>query len=144
MRQTAMMLGHALVAGACSGEALALDEPRSLWGGVDPVSGSIIDGHHPQRGALLTGRILAMRSGRGSSSSSGALLEMVRLGTHPTAVLLAETDPILALGAIVALELYSVTVPVVVLGPDDLRRIGTGERLRVAVDGTVEQVVEAD
>jgi len=135
-----VMSGHALVAGDCTGEALALDQPLSLWGGADPVSGSIIDQHHPQRGALLSGRVLVMRSGRGSSSSSGALLEMARLGTHPTAVLLADADPIIALGAIVARELYSLTVPVVVVAAGDLSRIRTGDRLTIAVDGSVEHV----
>jgi predicted aconitase with swiveling domain len=134
------MSGHTLVAGDCTGEALVLDQPLSLWGGADPLSGRIIDQHHPQRGALISGRVLVMPSGRGSSSSSGALLEMARLGTHPTVVLLAETDPILALGAIVARELYSLTVPVVVLAASDLSRIRTGERLRIAADGSVEHV----
>ena len=114
---SAGLLGKALVAGEAAGEALVLDQPLSLWGGADPTTGAIIDQHHPQRGARMSGRVLVMQSGRGSSSSSGALLEMVRQQTNPAAVVLAEADPILALGAIVAREIYSVIVPIIVLAP---------------------------
>jgi len=46
-------------------------------------------------------------------------------------------DPILALGAIVAQELYGVTVPVIVLGAEDAEAIGDGDHLRIEPDGTV-------
>ena len=48
-----------------SGRALVLDEGLSLWGGMDPATGELIDSHHPQRGASLIGRIVVMPSGRG-------------------------------------------------------------------------------
>ena len=50
------------------GPALVLDEPLSLWGGMDPATGELIDARHPQRGARLTGRVVVMPSARGSSS----------------------------------------------------------------------------
>lgn len=103
-----------LVPGEASGVVLVLDEPLSFWGGVDPSSGEVIDVHHPQRGANVAGRVLVMPSGRGSSSSSSVLAEAIRAGTAPAAIVLAERDPILALGAIVARELYGRTIPVVV------------------------------
>src|SRR5262245_49125756 len=103
-----------LVAGTARGAALVLDEPLSFWGGVGPATGDVIDVRHPQRGANVTGRVLIMPSGRGSSSSSSVLAECVRAGTAPAAIVLAERDPILALGAIVARELYGRTIPVVV------------------------------
>jgi predicted aconitase with swiveling domain len=103
-----------LVAGEASGPALVLDEPLSFWGGVDPATGDIVDVHHPQHGANVAGRVLVMPSGRGSSSSSSVLAEAIRAGTAPVAIVLLEPDPILALGAIVARELYGRTIPVVV------------------------------
>lgn len=95
--------------------ALILDEGLSLWGGMDPATGELIDAHHPQRGANLAGRVVVMPSGRGSSSSASVLAEAVRAGTAPAAILLREPDLILAIGAAVAVELYGVRVPVVVL-----------------------------
>jgi predicted aconitase with swiveling domain len=107
---------RALVEGEGEGVALVLDEPLSFWGGFDPATGRVIDVHHPQRGALLTDRVLIMPTGRGSSSSSYVVAEAIRTGTAPAAILLREADPILALGAIVARELYGRRVPVLELG----------------------------
>jgi uncharacterized protein len=116
-----------LAAGSARGEAIVLDQPLSFWGGVDPTSGTVIDRRHPQVGASVEGRVLVMPFGRGSSSSSTVLAEAIRLGTAPAAIVLLEPDPILALGAAVARELYGRSLPVVVLPPDDFRRIRTGD-----------------
>ena len=111
-----------------TGRALVLDEGLSLWGGMDPATGLLIDARHPQRGASLTGRIVVMPSGRGSSSSASVLAEAVRARTAPAAILLGEPDLILAIGAAVAEELYGVVVPVVVLPADELASIDDGAR----------------
>ncbi len=107
--------GRTLVAGRAEGLALVLHAPLSFWGGLDPATGTLIDTHHPQRGAIVTGRILLMPAGRGSSSSSYVLAEAIRAGTAPAAIVLREADGIIALGAIVARELYGSAIPVVVL-----------------------------
>lgn len=129
-----MAEGRTLAPGAAEGEALVLAEPLSFWGGMDPASGTLIDAHHPQRGALLAGRVVVMRSGRGSSSASSVLAEAIRAGTAPAAVLLLEPDPIIALGSVVAAELYGAACPVVVLDAPDHRRLQSGDRLRVVAD----------
>ena len=107
--------------------ALVLEEPLSLWGGMDPATGELIDAHHPQRGTNLAGRAVVMRSGRGSSSSASVLAEAVRAGVAPAALLLAEPDLILSIGSAVAEELYGVRVPVVVLPRARLEAIRDGE-----------------
>ena len=124
--------GRALVEGEATGKALILDEPLSFWGGLDPATGVVIDPHHPQRGVRVTGRVLVMPSGRGSSSSSSILAEAIRLGTAPAAIVLAEPDQIVALGAIVAGELYGTVVPVVLVGPASLKPIRNGSGVRIA------------
>jgi uncharacterized protein len=107
--------GVALTPGRATAPVLVLAEPLSFWGGVDAASGTIIDTHHPQLGQSVAGRILMLHSGRGSSSSSSVLAETIRNRVGPAAILLVSSDPILALGCLVAEELYSVHVPVVVL-----------------------------
>lgn len=107
--------------------ALVLDEPLSLWGGMDPATGELIDAHHPQRGVNLAGRAVVMRSGRGSSSSASVLAEAVRAGVAPAAFLLGEPDLILSIGSAVAEELYGVRVPVIVLPPGRLEAIRDGD-----------------
>ena len=103
-----------LLEGSATGQVLVLREPLSFWGGVDPVTGRIIDASHPQLGETITGRLLVLPHGRGSSSSSSVLAESLRLGTGPAAILLTEPDPILLVGALVAKTLYGSVCPVVV------------------------------
>lgn len=131
------MKGIVLAGGAAEGRALRLDEPLSLWGGVDPASGQIIDARHPQRGTVVSGRVLVMPSVRGSSSSSSVLAEAVRAGCAPAAILLGEPDLILAVGAAVAEELYDVRVPVLQLAMSDLAVIPDGATVAIGEAGTV-------
>lgn len=100
--------------GTARGEVLHLDEPLSLWGGVDPETGSIVEKGHPQHGATLAGRILVMPHGRGSSSSSSVLAELLRTGRGPAGIVLRSPDPILVIGALVARALYDAMCPVLV------------------------------
>ena len=119
--------GRTLFAGSARGLALRLDEPLSLWGGMDPATGTVIDRRHPQAGENLAGRVVLMPSGRGSSSSSSVLAESVRAGSAPAAMILLEPDPIVALGAVVSAELYGRRVPVVVLDQAAYLAIGSGD-----------------
>jgi predicted aconitase with swiveling domain len=132
-----VMKGRVLFDGGADGKALVLSEPLSLWGGLDPQTGELIGAHHPQRGALLSGRMLVMPSSRGSSSSSSVLAEAVRSGHAPAAILLGEPDLILAVGAAVAAELYGERVPVVVLRAEDRTAIHDGMRVRVTAGGEI-------
>ena len=119
------------------GRALVLAEGLSLWGGMDPATGDLIDAHHPQRGASLTGRVVVMPSGRGSSSSASVLAEAVRAKTAPAAILLGEPDLILDIGSAVAEELYGTVVPVFVLDQERLAAIRDGEMVRIGPDRSV-------
>lgn len=101
-----------LVEGEARGELVVLSAPLSFWGGFDPETGEIVDRNHPDRGRMLTGRIVAMPHGRGSSSSSSVLAESLRLGTGPAGLVVGEPDGILVAGATVARLLYAVACPV--------------------------------
>jgi hypothetical protein len=133
-------MAEVLVGGEAEGEALVLAEPLSLWGGLDPESGEIIDRRHPAAGARVTGHVLVLPAGRGSSSASSILLEAVRLGTAPAAIITAEIDAILALGATVARELYGHAPPVLVLLPPAYHQLQTGWRLHISAEGMITTV----
>ena len=124
-----MFEGRVLVPGEARGKLLLLEEPLSFWGGVDPRSGDIIDRHHPQVERSVTGAIVAMPSGRGSPSSSSVLAESTRAGTGPAGIILTEDDRIVALGALVAAELYGASIPVVVCKADDLSTLESGREI---------------
>lgn len=105
---------RALVAGSATGELLNLTAPLSLWGGLDPDTGLIIDRSHPELGQSMTGAIVTMPFGRGSSSSSSVLAEALRLGTGPAGFILDLPDSILVIGSLVANRLYGTVCPIVV------------------------------
>jgi predicted aconitase with swiveling domain len=121
-----------LLPGEARGEVVVLDEPLSMWGGFDPATGEVIDRHHPQAGMNLTGRVIVMPSGRGSSSSSTVLAEAIRLGTAPAAIVLRQPDDIILLGALVAKELYGLVCPVAVADGVDYEELRTGETVVIS------------
>jgi predicted aconitase with swiveling domain len=123
---------RALVPGPAAGPALVLTEPLSFWGGVDPADGRIIDRRHPQAEESVRGKVVVMPSGRGSSSSSSVLAETIRAATGPVAIVLAGPDGILALGALVAANLYGRATPVVVADEGTYRSIRTGAQVEIA------------
>jgi predicted aconitase with swiveling domain len=125
--------GRALIEGSAAGLAIVLEESLSFWGGFDPDSGRVIDRHHPQSGVSLTGLIVVMPGGRGSSSSSSVLAETVRAGTGPAGIVLGSIDSIIAIGALVARELYGTVLPVVVVG-DSYRTLVSG--MSVTISGS--------
>ena len=129
------MTGRAIAPGHARGPALVLADALSLWGGLDPGTGRLIEPRHPQRGASVTGRILVMPAARGSSSSASVLAEAVRAGTAPAGILMGETDLILAIGAAVADELYGMQLPIVVADPSDLAQIADGTLIEIGPEG---------
>ena len=128
---------RAFVSGIAEGQLLCLSEPLSLWGGLNPDTGEITDRHHPQSGQNVSSRILVMPMGRGSSSASSVLLEAVRQRTAPSAIILAEMDGILVLGAVVASEIYDIDLPVLVVAKDDYGLLQSGQHVRITNDGSI-------
>ncbi|MBN0267211.1 aconitase family protein [Pseudomonas aeruginosa] len=116
MKHAHLIVPRTLVAGSASGELLYAPTGLSFWGGVDPRSAEVIDRHHPLSGRHLHGRLLAIPGGRGSCTGSSVLLELILGGCAPAAILLREPDEILALGAIVAEELFGRSLPIACLG----------------------------
>ena len=123
-----------LVAGEGAGAPLRLDEPLSFWGGLDPLTGVILDRWHPQTGLCVAGRVLLAPSGRGSSSGSAALAEALRLGVGPAAILLMKRDPIVIVGALVAAELYGCACPVALASEADWPRLAAAARIHLRAD----------
>lgn len=112
-----------IVAGSASGTALVSDVPISLWGGLDPETGEIIDRRHPLSGGIITGRWLVVPHGRGSCSASGVFLEAANNGHAPCGVIVLRADPIMGLGAILADEVLGIRIPMLQLASDDWCRI---------------------
>jgi predicted aconitase with swiveling domain len=129
-----ILQGLALAPGAARG-AVAVIAPLSFWGGYDPATGVVIDRSHHAVGTALAGCIVAMPSGRGSSSSSSVLAEAIRRGRAPAAFVLARPDPILAVGAMVAAELYGRSCPVILLQARDHATLAKAAFAIIETDG---------
>lgn len=129
-----LLNAQVLVAGAASGALLFCDTGLSFWGGVDPVSGVVIDQHHPLSGACLKGKILAIPSGRGSCSGSGALLELMLNGSAPAALIFSHREEILTLGVLVADIMFEQSMPVICVDQASFGRLSGAEFVDISDD----------
>jgi predicted aconitase with swiveling domain len=127
-----------LNAGKVEGPVLVVEEPLSFWGAFDPLTGLIIDTHHPQRGACLAQRIVIMPETRGSGSASGSIAEAIRRGTAPLALILMKPDVNLAVGSFIAATLYGKSCPVLSVDASDYRRLAASTRLIISESGAIE------
>jgi predicted aconitase with swiveling domain len=129
--------GRPVVEGDAEGEALVTSEALSFWGGYDFHTGEIIDKHHPLAGVRAAGRILAVPFSKGSSTTTAVLLEAVRAGTAPAAILTTGVDSFFALASIVAEVMYGKSFPVIALEPADAATLVTGMWLAITRDGRI-------
>ena len=129
--------GRPIVPGTAEGEALVSNEPLSLWGGYDQTTGEIIDRRHPLSGMFAAGRVLAIPYSRGSSTATAVLLEALRAGTAPAAIVTTGKDAFFALAAIVSEELYGQAIPVLAVDPEAFNLLETGQRLSIDSEGVI-------
>lgn len=132
-----ILKGKPIIAGSARAEAVVSSEPISFWGGLCPRTGEIIDRRHELSGACVTGKIFVFPTGRGSSTASAILLEAIKAGVAPAAIINSEIDPILALGDIVADEMYGKCIPMVLLSAQDCATIESGDNVAIDEDGTI-------
>jgi predicted aconitase with swiveling domain len=82
--------------------ALVSPEPIGFLGGVDPETGVVIESGHPLEGESVAGRVLVFPTGKGSTVGSYTLYRLARNGVGPAAIVNAESEPIVAVGAIIS------------------------------------------
>ena len=132
-----ILIGRPVVVGSAEGVALVSKTALSFWGGICPRTGEIIDRRNEQSGNIVTNKVFVFPRGKGSSTSSAVLMESIRAGVAPAAIINLKVDPILALGSIVADELYHQAIPIVVLPEEDFFSIKQGDYLTIEPDGKV-------
>lgn len=123
------MTGRIIKSGRGEGLALVSTEPLGFLGGVDPDTGRVVEVGHPLEGEIVAGRVLVFPTGKGSTVGSYTLYRMAKAGTAPVAILNAESEPIVAVGAIMA------GIPMV--DQVDLGQVRTGDWVRVDGDRVV-------
>ena len=123
------MRGRTIKAGKAEGRALVSTEPIGFLGGIDPETGRVVEPGHCLQGECITNRVLVFPTGKGSTVGSYTLYRMAMSGTAPAAIVNAESEAIVAVGAIIA------DIPMVDLV--DIGRIRTGDRVQVIGDCVV-------
>ena len=120
-----------MVPGIAKGEVLVTSESISFWGGLDPATGAINDPRHELFGQSVAGKVLAFPFGKGSSTGSLIMLELVRVNKAPAAIVNVRTEPILATGPIVSKHFYGIQIPIISLDENSFRMLKTGQQVTV-------------
>lgn len=123
--------GQSIISGSADGELLVANEPLSFWGGYDYATGEVIDRRHPLSGQIAAGKVLALPFTRGSSTTTAVLLEAVRAGTAPAAIITTGVDKFFALAAVVAEEMYGKAFPMVSISEADFATLESGRKLTI-------------
>ena len=97
-----ILRGRVIVAGDAQGVALVSDRPIGFLGGVDPDTGRIVEPGHPLEGESVAGRVLVFPTGKGSTVGSYILYRLAKAGRAPAAIVNVESEPIVAVGALIA------------------------------------------
>ena len=120
--------GRTIKAGNGKGIALVSPEPIGFLGGIDPDTGTVIEKGHPLEGQSISGRVLIFPTGKGSTVGSYTMYRLAKNGLAPAAIVNAQSEAIVAVGAIIS------DIPMVDL--IDVAQICTGDTVTVQ-DGVV-------
>lgn len=138
MTSTKIILrGRKVVGGCAEGEALVTRDTISGWGGIDPMTGTVIETHHELRGVSFKDKVLVFPGAKGSSGWSAAFHLARIAGSAPKAMVFNVMTTKIALGAVVT-HAPSVTD----LDQDPLRVIETGDWVKVDGDRGVVEVTK--
>ena len=127
-----LLKGRGLVNGVVEAQALVTRSCFGFTHGVDPKTGDICDERHEWSGQNMKGKVLVFPFGKSSSSGALWILETVRCGNQPAAIINVEAEPIITAGCFLAGILYDRPVTLV----DRLNRnpcevIKSGDYIRV-------------
>jgi predicted aconitase with swiveling domain len=112
--------------GTGDGLLLFTQQAISFWGCVDPVTGNITDKRHELFGESISEKVLVFPFGKGSSTGSLMLLELLRINLAPAAIINVRTEPLLATGPVVGKHFYGKSFPIVNIDETDFGLLKTG------------------
>ena len=127
--------GRKVVPGVTEGEALVTRQTISGWGGVNPMTGTVIENHHELKGVSFANKVLVFPGAKGSSGWSGVFHMTKLTDSAPLAMLFNVMTTKAALGSVV-MRLPTMTD----FDSDPLDQIETGDWVRVDADAGEIQV----
>lgn len=125
MARTMTLPARIICSGRAEGPALVSSAPIGFLGGVNPETGIVLEPGHPLQGQSVKGTVLVFPTGKGSTVGSYTILRLARSGAGPVAIVNAESEAIVAIGAIIG------DIPMVDMV--DIKQIENGDW--VVVDG---------
>ena len=129
--------GRTVVGGVAEGEALVTRDTISGWGGIDSMTGTVIETRHELRGVSFKDKVLVFPGAKGSSGWSAAFHTTRLTKTAPKAMVFTTMTTKIALGAVV-MHCPSVTD----LDGDPLALNETGDGVRVDADKGIVEVTK--
>ena len=127
-----------LVAGSLHAPILNLGAPISFWGGIDNLSGRVIDRNHPQCGAETHGTCLIVPMIRGSGGTPGNLAMLIKRDRAPAGIVLGYPDINVTTGVVVAEHLYAKRCPLFLATENELTALGSHAFITIEADGSYE------
>jgi uncharacterized protein len=94
--------GRTISRGCAEGEVLISTDPISFLGSVDPKTGIVVEEKHALTGKSIKDKVLIFPHGKGSTVGSYVMYQLKKNGAAPTAIINLETEPIVAVGAIIS------------------------------------------
>ncbi|MHA2501879.1 MAG: aconitase X swivel domain-containing protein [Candidatus Kariarchaeaceae archaeon] len=108
------------------GEAIVTSDPITLLGFVDPTSGKIVEESHELNGQSITGKVFVFPRGVGSTVGPYTLINLVKNGMGPLAIINRESDQGTVAGCSVA------RIPMVYgMNEDPTVVIKTGDHVKI-------------
>ena len=134
---TIVLHGRKVVGGTTEGEALVTTQTISGWGGINSMTGTVIETRHELRGISFNDKVLVFPGAKGSSGWSAAF-HTTRLAKHaPKAMLFNVMTTKIALGAVV------MRIPTMTdFDRDPLEAIETGDWVKIDADRGVVEVTK--
>jgi uncharacterized protein len=137
--ETITLKGRKVVGGVAEGEALVTSETISGWGGIDSMTGTIIETRHELCGQSFKDKVLVFRGAKGSSGWSVAFHQTRLTNSAPKAVIFTEMTTKVALGVVVMR-----TPTVTDLDQNPLEVIKTGDWVKVDADNGIVEVISSE
>ena len=132
-----ILRGRKVVGGCAEGEAMVTRQTISGWGGIDPMTGTIIETRHELRGQSFKDKVLVFPGAKGSSGWSVAFHTTRLTNSAPKALVFNVMTTKIALGAVV-MRAPSVTD----FDQDPLEVIETGDWVKVDGDRGIVEVTK--
>jgi len=93
---------HRVSGGTACGPALVTREPISFLGNVNPETGIVVDPGHELYGRSIAGKVLIFPKGKGSTVGSYVIYQLKKRGLAPLAIINVQSEPIVAVGAVIS------------------------------------------